>query len=54
MEKKTETEETMAAHTLETERLLVRPFQEEDAEAFLPVAKTRTWVIMQDGRHIRR
>lgn len=34
MEKKTETEETMAAHTLETERLLVRPFQEEDAEAF--------------------
>ena len=34
MEKKTETEETVTPRSLETVRLLVRPFQEEDADAF--------------------
>lgn len=34
MEKKTETEETVTSRSLETVRLLIRPFQEEDADAF--------------------
>ena len=34
MEKKTETEETVTPRSLETVRLLIRPFQEEDADAF--------------------
>lgn len=34
MEKKTETGETVTPRNLETVRLLLRPFQEEDAEVF--------------------
>ncbi len=34
MEKKTDPKETLTTRSLETERLLIRPFQEEDAEAF--------------------
>ena len=46
--------ETESIHsvTLDTERLLLRPFEEKDQKHFSPVAKTRIWGTMPDGRPI--
>lgn len=39
--------------TLETERLILRPWKEDDAESLYKYAKIQRWGLWQDGQYIQ-